>query len=166
MSCTSSCCALRISVSKSSGLSWSVSLSVVLRPQKKVGGSWRLLAFSSSSGVGFFSHTTWQSNSEYKRHKVCVKLKANKENFGQVDDSESKSPSRFNGLLANKLELHDATLSQKPVRLLGKIYELAVSNTLKVLSSQITFAKSGNSNNNNCDHDGPNICRKPLQTHK
>lgn len=73
---TSSCCALWISVSKSSGLSWSVSLSVVLRPQKKVGGSWRLLAFSSSSGVGFFSHTTWQSGSEYKRHKVCVKIKS------------------------------------------------------------------------------------------
>lgn len=67
---TSSRWAWRTSVSKSPGLSWSVSLSVAPRPQKKVGGSWRLLAFSSSSGVGFFSHTTWQSGSEWPRPRV------------------------------------------------------------------------------------------------
>ncbi len=69
---TRSCFAFRTSVSKSSGLSLSGSLSVVLRPQKKWGGSWRLFAFSSSSGVGFFSHTTWQSGSECSTHTFRV----------------------------------------------------------------------------------------------
>lgn len=81
LSVTSSCFALWSSVSKSD-LS-SVSLSVVLRPQKKVGGSWRFLAFCSSSGVGFISHTTWQSDSS---HETCKHLQ-NKWRLGWVHTS-------------------------------------------------------------------------------
>lgn len=78
LSVTSSCFASWSSVSKSD-LS-SVSPSVVLRPQKKVGGSWRFLAFCSSSGVGFISHTTWQSDSS---HETCKHLQ-NKWRLGWV----------------------------------------------------------------------------------
>lgn len=55
-------------------------------------------------------------------------------NCGQVD-RKAHSPASIGWTRANKLGLCDALLRQKPVRLLGDIYMLAVSNTNATLQS-------------------------------